>query len=716
MEQVVVVGDGAGTGGGGVTTDTDTDDAADDAHAHAHAPADDDANETQLIVRYQEPDVKSPVCLGFLWGGDLARNRERDEKILQLLAADADIDHLHLTTGSVLSDDTAEKVGTAISKNTHLKKLQITNTNSIYSPNATFFTWLAHNRSIEHLSLHQFDHSYGYDNDIFKWLAPFFVHNQNLRCIEITRPSLMSHVVPALASALLQSRFLHLERIDLRSNGISDEKIALIINAINSNPGVQYLIELLLDDNKIGKGGCTALSVLLKLACCNLNCLDLGVNQLDDECIAILTDAMSDNRSLKWLGIGGQEHITGLGWRSLSTFLSDPRCSMIMLALAGSTFYPDRNGALSSLGQSLAINKTLALLNLSEIHMTPVGWQDFSKCLSDPASTLEQIDLGQCNMDDVGAVAFYSALAKNKSLTVLKMVNVESITPIGWCTCFELLVNNNSSETTIALEDLHLSCNTINDDGAALLVTLITKTLSTMETLRIRDSANITVNGWRTLATTLLPDSSSKLLELVMGMTPSEEWHDNAVDETVLLACAAALARNTSLERLYIGATSSSYDAEIAFANALCDISSISAVCQSNHTLYESDICDFLSIDDYDEEEEGLEFFKLWNHQFPGFDKLLKSNALVNTSEVVREKLLLFFFSNANNVGSTFIPMPLSVMPSAIEFIGRDRIGYSVMYSLVQSMPSLLLDVAKPDVSHDCALLERPPKLPKLMK
>lgn len=625
----------------------------------------------------------------------------RTQSVSRLAADDPRIDYFHFSLDTVDRTE-ADVVGHAISKSTHLRKLIIET--DYYHPtashHASLFAWVGHNRSIEHLTLRKFDHSHG---NIFQHLAPFFVHNLKLRCIEITNSRNLAYIIPSLISALSQfSQNIRLERIDLRFNSIVDEKMEEFIYALNTMSGIHNLLELVLSGNKIGEGGCTALGVLLKNTACKLSRLYLGGNDFDDVCMGILTDAMAVSKTLQVLVLGSLGDVTSLGWHKLSAFISDTGCSIKCLMLGGN--HIDDEGA-TFLGESLVVNTTLKKIDLTETHITPTGWQQISKCLSDPTSLLLDIDISECDMNDEGAVAFFSALAKNRSVRVLCMQGNESITSTGWVSCFELLVNS-PGITGLPLENLDLYRNNIDNDGAAMLAVLLTRHVSTLNTLCVVNNEGITTNGWRSLAMILLPTSASKLRDMSMGNESREDDlpEQMFVSDAVICDTVEALRNNTILEHLDLNVCCVSELSMIALANVLCDISSIAGVCQSNHTIFKHSL-DSMVIGCPSDDSD---FDNMWGDRFPSLYALLEINKNKNKAEVIREKLLLYFFSNVDTVGRTFSSLPVSIMPSAISYIGRDHIGYSVMYYLVRSMPSLVLG------AHVSEVVERPKKLPRM--
>lgn len=564
-----------------------------------------------------------------------------------------------------------EKLGRAISGSTHLRTLDMR-----YSPHygiydneeegdpmrflPKFFMWLAHNRSIEHLCLREFDCS---GLDIVPLLAPFIEHNINLRCIEIigSDDDERSRLFERFPSALvpLPSKINRLERINLTNNDIQDECMTDIINALIGMRGLRNLLDLCLGENGIQTGGCNALRNLLTTPECNIQCLDLKHSyQFDDECMDILVDGLiRNNNTIQSLNVATLEDVTpSTAWIKFATYLSKPNCSLKRIWLGND--FDDVEDECSSLGESFAGIRTLQVLDLcSASAINSSGWFNLTKCLR-VTSMISELYLDECYINDEGALVIFSSLTKRRNfLKVLSMASLETISAFGWVACFQLLLDSKSS-----IEQLTFASNNIDDEGASILVEWVATRTSLVRYLDLKRNRSISANGWIKFADVLNPSSTSKLERLQMG----------TLDEDVATSNLNALKRNTSLIRLefdfvYPWSHPSSY--WDAFTTALCDNSSIAGICNSNHTLYQFD--------------------------FPGMmpDDLaymLHFNKSKNKMAVVRLKLRWFYFSDIAKLGKFFYSLKKTILPHAIEWIGRDRNGFKAMYDLFRTMPWLI--------------------------
>jgi hypothetical protein len=195
-----------------------------------------------------------------------------DDIVTRLAANDPNIEGLDVDVVCMDDDDDAraETLGRAIGKSIYLRSLTIGGIRGGFaryaqSPSTlqSFFIWIAHNRSIEEIKIHDFDFN-DKDLDIIQLFAPFVELNTNLRCVEITRSRNLGVKMPSLISALIQMKKNSLERVNIHGNGIEDVHTASLLNALNVKPGLHNLLDLNLYGNYVGKEGCVALCTLLE--------------------------------------------------------------------------------------------------------------------------------------------------------------------------------------------------------------------------------------------------------------------------------------------------------------------------------------------------------------------------------------------------------------------------------------------------------------------
>lgn len=567
----------------------------------------------------------------------------------------------------------AKRLGEAIGKSSHLRKLCITP--AIYERGDTdtpppfglpsLFMGIAENRSIEELSLSDFNHSH---MNIFTTLAPFFENNPKLRCLHITNSIMPSKMrVPSFVSALASTS--KLEKIDISDNHLGDRRTADIIDVLASLPGLHNLVELNLGDNEIRKKGCTALRKLLRTPANKLRVLFLNNNDIDDACVDILYGGLVANNSITFINLQYQKNITPSGWSVFFDVLSNSVCSLDRILVCGNTLGED--GAIS-LGKSLVGNGRVNALHLRGCSTdTTAGWQGFSKCLESPGSSLVFLDLSGCVINDDGAVKIASALATNTVLGSLRMEGIKLITSSGWRIFFSRLMHCVSSS---AMARLSFSDNNIDDVGVALLVRCLAR-MNQLAFFSLNKMTSVSINGWGVFADILKPLPTPKLLELDIGSRIGPPFETIAMDDDIIISFADALIGNTTFKRFEFMDCSFSENGWTALANTLCDKSSIDSTFCSNHTFHE-----------------------FYRPRIPcDLKSVLEMNRERNKTKVARKKILLHHLVDLDSILHEFVPMSASVLPVALSWLGRDRKEYSRMFQIIQSMPWLTGSAIKSD-------------------
>jgi Leucine-rich repeat (LRR) protein len=144
------------------------------------------------------------------------------------------------------------------------------------------------------------------------------------------------------------------------------------------------LTKLYLSDNgTMGRNECTALSTLLRCTTTRLQKLDLDCNDINDEGVEVLVNALANGNQLKELYLGSNESITSRGWKTLATLLEMPGSAIKKLSVGCNDIGDE--GALV-FANALQNNSTLETLNLYRCGITDEGWAPFSRLLCDASS------------------------------------------------------------------------------------------------------------------------------------------------------------------------------------------------------------------------------------------------------------------------------------------------------------------------------------------
>ena len=310
--------------------------------------------------------------------------------------------------------------------------------------------------------------------------------------------------------------------------------------------------------------------------------------------------------------------------------------------------------AWSSLISGLGGSSSLEVVDLSLDNLLSEAMASLAHALVINTS-LKVLNLKNTCLGDTGAVALAHALGNNTTLTRLDISDNSTVSSNGWRNFFNLLRNNNGT-----LELLHIDNNNIVEQDVRLMVDCL-GSISSLTHLRVKVDSGITTIGWQTLSS-LLQHPNLSLEQLYIG---------NAANDVAMVAFVNSLTANTTLEMLEFGSVDTTAFTPVVWdtlINLLCDDTNIERISNSNHTLHDLDL-------------HGCVPAPL--------SVLLGLNQNANKTEVVRQKIINYYFLNGENNMEEFVDMEVNVLPHVIAWTGRDGNGFSLLYCLVQSMPSL---------------------------
>ena len=266
-------------------------------------------------------------------------------------------------------------LGYYIGQNTNLNKLYFYENRhtNMYDSERPFFQGLNCNKSIQEIHFDGFDMSEG---RLFSMMGPFFKSNDSLSKVEIENCEFGVEGASQLSLAIGDcSKSLNKLSMDNIDNEMENGQLVDIITALSMHP---QLTVLRFECMSIGRNECTALSTLLRCTTTNLQKLNLSDNNIDDEGIEVLVQALSKNNQLQDLDLGSNRSITIRGWTALSTLLEMPSSNLKSLDVS-----PNNIGDEGELVfvNALSNNSTLETLGLYGNGISAEGWAHYSKLL-----------------------------------------------------------------------------------------------------------------------------------------------------------------------------------------------------------------------------------------------------------------------------------------------------------------------------------------------
>jgi len=239
-----------------------------------------------------------------------------------------------------MTDEEWEELGRAISNNTHLTNVFLYDGALNDHKMSFLFGGLTRSSSIYDLRLF----GNGFSVAGVRSMVPFLQNSINLKYLSLAGNNIQSEGFNVLLRALRDSPIEHLQ---CNNNGIESIEI-------NHDHIPRYLKSLLLCGNRINADGCRGLATLLQGGNSTLKKLDLDENQIDDEGVEILVNALQSNTHLEELSLSINDGISFEGAKLCLRLVND----------------------ISSIKATLQSNRTLCVLAVDDIDYSDYDYDD----------------------------------------------------------------------------------------------------------------------------------------------------------------------------------------------------------------------------------------------------------------------------------------------------------------------------------------------------
>lgn len=297
------------------------------------------------------------------------------------------------------------------------------------------------------------------------------------------------------------------------------------------------------------------------------------------------------------------------------------------------------------------------------------GCAALATLLGDPASKVQVLDLGETEfLNDDCIPILGEALIGHNHLRTLILDRSALLGDSDRRTIASIL-----SHPMCLLEIMDLSCPFIDDNGAIILGNALAMN-NTLKQLFISNNPHITSTGWEGFSICLRTPMSA--LEFLIAQ-------QSEIDDDGFMSMFTALVGNSSLKGLNVCYNGKIIDSEVStyLSCVLCDKTSIERTYSSNHTL--QSLRGYYSCADFRIDIIGY------------FSSLLEMNKYDDKVEAARQKILKYHFSGGSGDLHVFDTMSETLMPHAIAWIGRNRIGSTLMFNFVRGFPVLF------NISHE---------------
>mmetsp|Transcript_25803 Transcript_25803/g.44050 ORF Transcript_25803/g.44050 Transcript_25803/m.44050 type:complete len:415 (+) Transcript_25803:93-1337(+) len=229
----------------------------------------------------------------------------------------------HLSFGHFVPNNSAELklLGNAIAKSRHLERIEFHHDESwshavlVGNIGASFLKGIRLNSSIHDVRWIRCNHSRGFNGArVLKALS--FRQNANLTKITFKECNL-GDGGDDLASAIQMCKSVRY--ISITESELVDEILVKLVRAVKT---LDHLKVCVLSKNDICRQGCEALATLLQRSNCSLITLCLSENNINDNSVAVLANALKINKTLKKLYLDNNPGITDSGWNAFIQVLS----------------------------------------------------------------------------------------------------------------------------------------------------------------------------------------------------------------------------------------------------------------------------------------------------------------------------------------------------------------------------------------------------------
>ena len=249
---------------------------------------------------------------------------------------------------------------------------------------ATFLSGIGHNKSIQSVHLENIVMgnlcNVSPRENTLVLLDSFLDSNGNITELVLADCFLGNGGCLLLSDALM-SCASELKSISLIWSDLGDGNAVDLIAALNMHPQLEQITV----DNTIRMGmkDIRAMATLLQWTTTELHTLHLKSAGIDDEGIAVLVPALINCVSIRNLDLSENPLITTRGWWALSSSLESPRCILEELHLTGCNVDDE---ALDIFADALSDNCRLKSLTFNSNVITTEGWAAISQLLCDTSS------------------------------------------------------------------------------------------------------------------------------------------------------------------------------------------------------------------------------------------------------------------------------------------------------------------------------------------
>jgi Ran GTPase-activating protein (RanGAP) involved in mRNA processing and transport len=507
--------------------------------------------------------------------------------------------------------------------------------------------------------------------------------------------------------------------LQLSSCDIDDASLAVLSKSLAKSKCIKKINVFSNGEDEITEIGWKSFSAALSSPTCPLEIISLDSTRISDEGVISVGNLLTVNVTVKHLNLTGSDLITSEGWQRFARCLSNPNIALEELDVGRCHNIDgevevglDDEGAIA-IGESLAMNTTLKKLDMSHnFNVTSDGWIQFFHVLLHSKCSLEELDVSSNYIGDEGVAAMVNLLVTMRDFHTLHLR--ESDCTANGLRTFTRLLQPSSKVTTLDLGRNDFSDEVVND-----FVDMLANN-STLTTLHIGGDET-TDNSWAALSHALCDETSIENTYSSNHTLHSLEKFDDDVRAEIPDNLSALLRLNKNQDKASVRRQKILIR---HFHESVCGVEVKGCgIPDINGYFTQSGSCDgvlmYTKISIYQGHETVFSMFrcKIYDDTRRWYISIVPTDAAhPGTNQdydfyaAIPDDKDGIFPPQANwmpnDMSSSPAPkvdlihgsvdiqvfdgMSRSTLPSALEWIGRDTMGFSLMYNVVRGIPKLL--------------------------
>jgi hypothetical protein len=520
------------------------------------------------------------------------------------------------------------------------------------------------------------------------------------------------------------SKLLSLELHD----DLDDQSLAILAECLGRSNVIKKFNFFGNGGDRITTTGWASLSLALRNPSCSLEIISLEGTRMNNDGAINLGSSLAVNNTVNHLSLSCSSYITSVGWAAIANSLRNPNSALVQINIS-KCFYVDDDSdedddgdesdyhntaldddAVMKIAESLAVNSSLKKLDMSyNFQITSEGWGAFFTVLLYSECSLEELDLSHNHIDDEGGTLLVDLLVSMSNFHTLYLRR--SALSANGLRLFTRLLEPNSK-----MKKLDLGGNDFDDEVVIDFADALANNTA-LNTLTI--GGTVSDRSWNALSCVLCDNSSIKNTytsnHTLHTIEKTDGMRIKIRDDLSSSLCMNKVKVKADVVRQKILAHHFQRPIQTVVVKG-CGVPEINgyftpdgshdgASKYTKRTLYRGQETEFLLFrcqltDDtrrwyisivpmnaHPGTTNDIDFYispRGGDGSLPPRHDWLR----ISENEGLNPAPEVHLIGGSTNV-QVFVDMKTTMLPSAIEWIGRDKFGFSLMCDVIRAIPTL---------------------------